>query len=177
VSTTPARVYEQGGLYVGNIVSQKFVYGRDEIPCLILRVELKRKLHNSRKPELGSAPCPEGFAEVQLQFVEDEERMQRVIDDLQKLGFHEEEIEKLNPANKNHHSLINAETYVAPTYKESNGSEICYWNLRFPRAFDEKAIPAKAVSKLPAASLYRDLIRRKKAGDTGTNGTGEKPPF
>lgn len=150
-------------LYVGKVTKQEMVEGRDQHPQLNLYVMLAGQLVDNNRPEGGAIDCPKVEVCAQLRFPSDNpEALGYAADDLEKLGFDGEDIGVLAPGAKKHVSFVGRDVYVMPSTKVYNDTPQTFWNLRFPRKRDVKAVEAAKLSKSKAADAYRDALKRRR---------------
>lgn len=153
--------------HAARVTKQDFVYGKDDVPTLILSAQLIGQLANDRKPEAGHLPCPQVEVEVRMTFPHDQEdKLKYAMNDLERLGFTDDDLELLNPANKKHRSFIGETIYVAPKTSVYNDREQTFWNLRSPKDFNQKPVEPGTMKKSKANAAFKELMARKKNAAT-----------
>jgi len=169
------RHFKEKQLYQAIVTKQEFVKDSKGVETLSLVARLQGELVNNFDPDAGviEEGVPRVNVEVRLAFpVDDSNRFRIAIKDLTNLGYEEEDLEALNPANRGKpkakfFELEGKTVYVAPSYKMYSDSERVYWNLRFPKGRKGEEIPAGAAKKSASAEKYKELlrsVREEKAG-------------
>jgi hypothetical protein len=152
-------VYQDGKVYQAQIIDQVVTKTNSEVPqvALVLQVKIKAKLKNDKNPGDGTEACPQLEREVRITFVEDDyDRLRMAVQNLERLGFADDDISRLHPEHPGFFSLLEKEVYVRK--KTVNDTE--YWNLAWPR---EKP-KAVAIGELQAeATSLKDRIAGAKA--------------
>lgn len=166
--------------YEGEIIRQAMEEDRNGQPELALYVRLKGQLVDGRRPEAGLLPCPDVEVCARLQFPSDNPtKMGYAVNDLIALGFSSDDLAQLAPGHKKHASFVGKKVWVAPQHREYNGMRNTYWNLRFPRAREEKAFDHQSLSKSVFAQAFREAVKAAKdAPKAGAAKGGDKEvPF
>lgn len=168
------RHFQEKKLYQATCFKQEFVKDGKGIETLSLHLKLEGMLSNNFDPTAGLLDCPRVNVEVRLAFpTEDANRFRIALRDLVSLGYEEEDLEALNPANRGNKKakffeLEGRTLYVTPSYKTYSDAESTFWNLRFPRGRKAEEIPAGAAKKSGSAEKYKALLKELKEGAAGS---------
>lgn len=172
-----ARPFAEKHLYAGTVLKQEFIKDSKGTNTLVLNLNLDGQLVNDFDPEHGLLECPKVKVEVRLAFPDDnDERYKYALRDLISLGYAEDDLEALNPANRGKKGakffeLEGRTVYVTPSYKTYTDRETVFWNMRFPKGRKAEEVPAGALKKT-TAERYKKLMSQ-----LNEDKTQEKTPF
>lgn len=150
-------------IYKGTVTSQQMRLVKD-IPTLMLGVTVIGELLDGYDANSGILRLQDPVTpEVMLRFDPNRpDNMGYSLEDLERMGFDDDDLTKLNPNHEQHVSLIGKDAFVTPTYKIQGDREACYWNLRFPKPKDTSSVPIEDVAKSDAAAEFRRLRLERK---------------
>jgi hypothetical protein len=122
-------VYQDGHVYLAKIVDQKVAMsGRGELQ-VILTILILAQLKNEANAAEGTVPCAQAEREVRITFVaDDQQRLRMAVRDLERLGFGDTDISRLDPLHPEYFALVGKDVYVRMRVVKS----IEYWNLSWP---------------------------------------------
>ena len=179
--------FEDGAYYVGKIVDQAVTQDKNDYLKLIVGVALEGKLSDKFNPDGGVDPVaqvktPDGekppVINVNLNFSAldaTEERRDILVNDLERLGFDNDDIMTLDPEHPEHFSLVGKTVYVTSKISSYNGQSSVFWNFRSPKRYVPKI---KEEKKEQVQNTARDLWRKARAPRVAVpTGSEEKVPF
>lgn len=174
METTAGRHFVEKRFYQATVLKQEFVRDSKGTETLSLTCQLKGLLVDDFDPEKGLLEdIPKVKVEVRLAFpAEDDNRYKIALRDLMSLGYEEDTLDALNPANRGvkkekFFELEGRDVYVTPSYKTYNDSERTFWNLRFPKGRKAEQVGAGEMKKGAKAERYKALMQElKNAGSS-----------
>ena len=168
-TATPSLTIKDKGYYSATIKDQQLVFtGKEEnqIPTLILTCSLTGELIDSFDPDKGTVAAPKLDVDVMFRF-DPSGNMDMTLDHLARLGFTGDDLEQLGPDHKKHHSFVGTVVTVSATKKMKNDREVTYWNLRFPKKFQNRKVGKGELTKSATGEFFRELMARRKAEAAG----------
>jgi hypothetical protein len=174
--------------YRGKVTRQLMSLDQKGVPFAAFYVKLEGMLVDLRNPDSGILKAPDAEVEVRLRFDENNSQfMEYSINDLDGLGFHDEDLSKLDPSHDDHKSFVGQTVYVTPVYKATAKGSMCFWNFRFPRQYKVESAGADRIAGSGSAQVFKSLMaaRRKDKdsqpaeaeGKGGKKAGKEKTPF
>jgi hypothetical protein len=116
--------------YTAEVIDQALARNGNGDLQLVLTVKLLNRLTNSRSLADGTEPCPSAQHDVLVNFPSDHpERLGWAVRDLERLGFHDDDLQLLHPEHPEFHSLVGQQVHVR--CRPSPDGD--YWNLTWPR--------------------------------------------
>jgi hypothetical protein len=141
MSMNNQNTYQEGRIYEARIIDQDVCTSTDRMQ-VILTICIQAALRDDPTPEASTEECPEGEREVWITLdPNDQDRLRMALNNLERLGFHDEDINRLHPEHEHCFSLIGRVIHVRMKVKD--GFE--YWNLASPKA---RRVPVGALSKV-----------------------------
>jgi hypothetical protein len=162
---------QENRVYKATIIDQTMVTTEQGDTRVILTVRRTAKLKDGRDSAAGNEPCTPKEVEVWITLAADKETQFRIaLDNLERLGFQDEDVTRLHPDHPEAFHLVNKEVYVR--CKVVGDQE--YWNLAWPRekiSLDQLQQAAGPLNAKIAA--LRGQKGKKKSGSTPPTGDNE----
>jgi hypothetical protein len=166
------KLIDGDGVFIGSVVDQYLATTEYDELQLILTVEVKGRLHDSRDRSAGTEDVPREQREIRLTFSEAErsEIPTRIsVQNLGRLGFTESDLSRLHPDHEEFYSLIGRDVHIRP--RERDG--VSYWNLCWPRTRPCPAPLNDVAARLP--SLQRRIEQLQSNPDASNGPRPESP--